>query len=196
LVDLNTVWSPAGYHLTGVTVVSADVDNRLQNYRLEVKRIGDQDFIAVQYVLDGVGIFDVSADPRGRPEHITHIEGRSLFENVERLRFTFTEPAGYRDIDVSGRPAGATGASFVRGDCNGDGDTDLADALYALFGFMGEVPLVCRDACDFNADGTIDMTNGLYLLTRLFLGGPQIPPPNTCGAPSSALLGCGESGCD
>jgi hypothetical protein len=71
------------------------------------------------------------------------------------------------------------GTLFVRGDSNGDGNVDLADAI-AIFAdlFLGEPARnPCRDALDSDDTGLLDLTDGVKVLQFLFMGGIQPPPP-------------------
>lgn len=92
------------------------------------------------------------------------------------------------------------GAAFVRGECNGDGATDIADPitlLTALFPPPGTpIPdFICPDACDGNDDGALDIGDAITILTALFAGG-AIPGPASCGAdPTGDPLPCPESAC-
>lgn len=84
---------------------------------------------------------------------------------------------------------------FQRGDCNGDGGTDLSDGVSLLnFAFLGAGEPVCLDACDFNANGVADITTSVYFFNALFQGGPAIPPPSECGF-AAPLIGCNEGSC-
>ena len=67
---------------------------------------------------------------------------------------------------------------FVRGDGNGDGGIDIADAILILHYLFtdGSVPLSVA-ALDSNADGNVDISDAIFLLTYLFLSGPQPPEP-------------------
>ncbi|HIA28233.1 MAG TPA: hypothetical protein EYN79_09020 [Planctomycetes bacterium] len=88
---------------------------------------------------------------------------------------------------------------FSRGDCNGSGTFDIADAvvlLDLLFGGGGAV--FCRDACDINDDGALDISDPIYWLTYLFSSGdaPPAPSPGICGDdPSADSLDCDFSPC-
>ncbi len=65
---------------------------------------------------------------------------------------------------------------FVRGDPNGDGKINLADALYILsFLFSGLQPPNCMDTADANDDGKVNLSDAIYLLGYLF--GHKAPPP-------------------
>jgi hypothetical protein len=79
---------------------------------------------------------------------------------------------------------------YVRGDCNDDGTTNIADAIFelaALFTPGAEQP-ACDDACDTNDDGSLDIADAIAALTALF-GVPPVPLP----APNPA---CGEDPTD
>lgn len=67
---------------------------------------------------------------------------------------------------------------FLRGDSNGDENLDLSDAVSILSAlFLGTVTLDCEDAADADDDGTVIVTDAIYLLNHLFIGGPQPAPP-------------------
>ena len=74
---------------------------------------------------------------------------------------------------------------FVRGDCNGDGGTNVADAVYLLdYLFIGSAVLTCEDACDIDDDGALNIADPINFLAYLFSGGPPPAPPNP-------ITGCG-----
>lgn len=80
-------------------------------------------------------------------------------------------------------PMGST--QFVRGDCNGDGNYNIADAIFELsflFGGPG-VSLACADACDCNDDGMIDIGDAICTLSGLFglVTVPPVAPHPSCG---------------
>ncbi|MEM7260525.1 MAG: hypothetical protein AAF488_00945 [Planctomycetota bacterium] len=91
-------------------------------------------------------------------------------------------------------PPVQTGAQFVRGECNGDGNLDIGDGIYTLgnlFSQGAEGP--CHAACDANGDGGIDIGDAIYLFGYLLLGGTPPPAPfPDCGedATSEAIFGC------
>ena len=76
---------------------------------------------------------------------------------------------------------------FIRGNCNVDNNIDIADAIFILGvlfpGQGGASVITCRDACDLNDDGAINIGDPINLLTVLFSAGtpPTIPEPTTCG---------------
>jgi hypothetical protein len=89
-------------------------------------------------------------------------------------------------------------ASFIRGDCNGDGEISgsVTDAVFLLqFNFMGGPAPGCLSACDANGDGDVlgQVTDAVYLLLYNFVGGPPPPAPYPeCGEGAEDLLGCGS----
>ena len=77
-------------------------------------------------------------------------------------------------------------ADNVRGDCNADGSSNIADAVYflgSLFPGMGTPNVLeCEDACDSNDDGALNIADAVTLLSSLF-GSPPVPlpDPTVCG---------------
>ena len=68
--------------------------------------------------------------------------------------------------------------TFLRGDTNGDGKTDISDAIATLnVLFVGNPFPCCRDALDANDDGALDISDAVFTLTFLFVGGAKMPPP-------------------
>ena len=89
--------------------------------------------------------------------------------------------------------------TFLRGDCNDDGNIDIADPVFLLNELfsMGD-PANCDDACDMNDDGLKDIGDPVYGLSALFSDGPPPPAPNpSCGIdPTPDTLDCGSfAGC-
>jgi hypothetical protein len=77
-----------------------------------------------------------------------------------------------------GSPGGDSLPSFLRGDVDGSGSTNLTDAIAALsFLFLGGAAPGCSDAADVDDDGTITITDPIQLLGYLFLGGDSPRPP-------------------
>ena len=81
---------------------------------------------------------------------------------------------------------------FVRGEANGDGTTDITDAVKVLSYLFASGELTCIASADSNDDGSVDITDGIYLLSWLFSGGNAPPPPAAeCGGdPTADGLGC------
>jgi len=87
---------------------------------------------------------------------------------------------------------------FRRGDPDGNGDTDITDAIKVLgYLFLGQEDPACLDAADIDDNGSIDITDPINLLRYLFLGGAKLPPPgpdDPCGQdPTPSGLGCKAS---
>ncbi|MEM7167605.1 MAG: PKD domain-containing protein [Planctomycetota bacterium] len=87
-------------------------------------------------------------------------------------------------------PTGA--ALFVRGNANGSGNIDIADAVFVLtFLFAGGTPPPCPDAADPNDNGTVDIADAVNILTFLFAGTvtPRYPFPEPGLDPTDDNLG-------
>lgn len=82
--------------------------------------------------------------------------------------------------------------SFIRGDGNGDGQVNVADAVYTLGYLFAGGPGVCPDAMDANDDGALNIADAVYELGFLFSGGPPPPAPHpgTGADPTPDALGC------
>jgi hypothetical protein len=94
---------------------------------------------------------------------------------------------------------------FRRGDCNFDGEVDIADPPSILgHVFSGVFYPPCMDACDANDDGTIDLADSVKVLRWLFkfgseppAPGPFVPGPDPTPDLFGSDLGCEASGeCD
>jgi len=82
---------------------------------------------------------------------------------------------------------------FKRGDANGTGALDIADAIFILSYLFarGAVP-ACLDTADPNDSGEVDVADAIKLLSHLFgKAGPLPAPFGECGAdPSDDGLTC------
>ena len=89
--------------------------------------------------------------------------------------------------------------SFLRGEANGDGRVNLADALTTLeFLFQAGATPVCEDALDMDDSGNVNLVDAVFLLNYLFgRGEPPAPPFEACGADTTPdELGCeGPTAC-
>ncbi|MCA8958990.1 MAG: dockerin type I repeat-containing protein [Planctomycetes bacterium] len=104
---------------------------------------------------------------------------------------------GSVELSESSFPAVAqlVGPLLRRGDANGDGDFDIADAVFTLSALFvaGSTPPGCEDAADSNDDGNVDIADAVFTLSALFVvGAPPPPPPHPdCGEdPSADSLEC------
>ncbi|HIN80267.1 MAG TPA: hypothetical protein EYN00_04250 [Planctomycetes bacterium] len=103
---------------------------------------------------------------------------------IENLVVIGTEPhtPNFDHGTVDLIPGGST-PQFVRGDVNGDGSVNLADAIAALQFLFSNGNIPCEDAADINDDGTVNIADGVNVLSYLFSGGQE---------PASPFPGCGS----
>ena len=107
-------------------------------------------------------------------------------------------------ITIASRGIFLPASSFRRGDCNGSGQVDLADAVAVVSSLFGAMVPTCDRACDSNDDGAKDIADAIWVLQFLFGQGalPPSPGPFGCGVDptaqpnSPAPLDCASaSGC-
>lgn len=82
---------------------------------------------------------------------------------------------------------------FIRGDASGDGNVDIADAVYILAYLFSNGPdPSCFDAADVDDDGVVNIADAISLLGFLFGTGlqPPQPYPTPGGDPTFDALGC------
>lgn len=85
------------------------------------------------------------------------------------------------------------GVTFVRGDCNADGQLDISDPVTLLdVLFAGGSAPTCEDSCDANDDGATNIADTIFMLNYTFSAGDEPPAPfPNCGAdPTTDSLGC------
>jgi len=81
---------------------------------------------------------------------------------------------------------------FIRGDANGDGNVNIADAVYLLQHLTPAPSFFCLDAADCNDNGAINVTDAVYLKNHI-TPAPNLPEPNypNCGVdPTPDDIGC------
>ncbi|MEM7235758.1 MAG: hypothetical protein AAF517_26550, partial [Planctomycetota bacterium] len=99
--------------------------------------------------------------------------------------------AGSDPADPMSVPSSAT--RFIRGDCNGDRDLDLSDAIYLLLSLFSRDDLTtCLDVCDANRDESLDVSDPSYLLNYLFTNGP---PPGQAPECEASFEDCVVAAC-
>ncbi len=110
--------------------------------------------------------------------------------NVDALVATYSALLG-------GAPPPPTDPNFVRSDTNGDGSTNIADAIFTLGVLFptGTPPTPqCQKALDANDDGGVNIADAIALLGVLFPSTsppPTMPEPTTCGQdPTPDSLTC------
>lgn len=94
-------------------------------------------------------------------------------------------------------PVGPVAPRFRRGDIDGAGAIDIADAVRLLGILFSGIPSICADAEDVNDDGQVNLADPVRLLGVLFTPGtPPLPTPGaTCGEdPTPDGLGCDTAG--
>ena len=83
---------------------------------------------------------------------------------------------------------------FVRGDANGDGQVNLADAIRTLFHLFAGGQIKCLDAADVQNDGVVNLSDPIATLNYLFRAGtpPAAPFPTPGTDPPAPVdsLGC------
>ncbi len=90
------------------------------------------------------------------------------------------------------------GPEFVRGDCNNDGDFNIADPIvYLNVLFQGAATPSCLDACDMNDDGASNIADAISALDVLFGSLTSLPSPFlACGTdPTSDSIDCVSFNC-
>ena len=96
-------------------------------------------------------------------------------------------------LHLVAKPVGPNPPGFRRGDSNGDGGVDIADAVHILlWRFSGGKAPGCLDAADVNLDQRHDLSDAVSILQYLFQGGapPPAPGPDVCGLPPEPVFGC------
>ena len=114
--------------------------------------------------------------------------------HVIRMRF-LASPPGQRIEFETTWTLHVEGPAFLRGDCTGDGNVDIADAVCALdWLFAGAPEPGCVAALNTNGDAKVDIADPVSLLNFLFAGGPApVAPFPDCGPgrlPADEQLGC------
>jgi hypothetical protein len=122
--------------------------------------------------------------------------GAPPVETFARLDGVDVRPCNVHQAQVT-LLASADDARFQRGDANGDGGFNIADAVFVLMQlFRGGPVSTCRDGEDANADLQIDLSDAVASLEYLFRRGAPPPPPFPgCGVrrPGTPRLGCREA---
>jgi hypothetical protein len=136
------------------------------------------------------------SDPPGTYEPVAHdgyyimVRPLPLGDHTIRFKMFIGDPDPqtalfWLDITYRLRIVEAGSASFRRGETNGDGQTNLSDAVFILdYLFRGGSTPACIDAADVDDNGNVNLTDPVFLLNHLFSSGPTPPPPGTdqCGA--------------
>ena len=104
--------------------------------------------------------------------------------------------------DLTVGPPAAPGPSFLRGDCDQDGNacSGVNDALELLsWLFLGRTEPPCLAACDPDGNGTLELADAVYGLNFCFAGrAAPVEPYPACGTgslPGDRDLGCNGAAC-
>ncbi|MEM7167999.1 MAG: proprotein convertase P-domain-containing protein [Planctomycetota bacterium] len=191
------------------------------DFPLQLNEVSSGNLVVASFNEDSITEFNTTA---GVVQTVpTQAEPRGVYE-LGNGKWIYTTPNGVWCVDplsgistqirggISARyiellPGAAVGQGFRRGDCNGDGNTNIADAvriLNVLFP-QGCTPGVdcpefpCVDACDSNDDGATNIADAVQILSVLFPQGctpgvdcPEFAAPgDTCGVdPTMDALDC------
>lgn len=97
-------------------------------------------------------------------------------------------PQGLRR-DLGAHEVAGFGHCFVRGDCNGNQAVEIADALLVLgYLFNGVEVTGCVEACDFQDDGFVTVTDAIQTISLLFSGGSPPAQPYPFPGPDVSLI--------
>ena len=75
-------------------------------------------------------------------------------------------------------------SEFRRGDVDGSGSANIADAIQILAWLFipGTDAPTCEDSSDTNDDGALNVSDAITLLDALFVSGDPLPDPyGSCG---------------
>jgi hypothetical protein len=124
------------------------------------------------------------------------IEGTVKTDRVAVRSFYQQDGACFSSDFASCTPKPPPGFKYLTGDCDGNSNTNLTDAIFSLnFLFKGGGAPHCSAACDANTDELFNLADPVYVLNHLFLGGPppggKFPACDQSGPDQS----CGETTC-
>jgi hypothetical protein len=147
------------------------------------------------YTVDGGAEQTVPLSWMGHDLYRAEIPGQPSGSTIA-YRATATDFAGNSGMSLEESFQVGQAPQFDRGDCNADGNFDLADAI-KLLDYLFPPPgttLDCFDACDGNDDENLNIADAISILATLFPSGPPVdlPPPfGSCGEdPAGESLGC------
>jgi hypothetical protein len=111
----------------------------------------------------------------------------AIVESLSEALGTFPNPTTpYLYAFTHGRGAYRVPVSYIHGDVNNDGLTNVNDVFYLINAtFAGGSPPVVVAAANVNGDTTVDVLDVFYLINYLFSGGPAPLGPAGGGAPNS-----------
>jgi hypothetical protein len=130
----------------------------------------------------------------GLPSVIFHDQPQILQEETSVYKLWYVGFPGPDSEDAYiGYAEAPRSDRFQRGDTNGDGAVDIADAIFTLGYLFAQGPEpTCLDAADANDDGAVDIADAIAVLSHLFAGAGPLPEPfGGCGPdPTADGVGC------
>ena len=95
-------------------------------------------------------------------------------------------------LELIGNRASALPGGFIRGDVAADGTVNISDAVKALLVLFSGETTDCEDALDADDNGSLQITDPIYVLDYLFRSGSPItaPYPDAGADPTEDALGC------
>ena len=172
------------YRRRPANICAAGVDVELQGSWLQIRREGNE--IIGSSSVDGRSWAEVGRVTLDLPERI--------FAGVAATGRDSQRKAFQPLVAKVCHLAVVERRTFLRGDCNDDGDVDLSDAVCTLnWLFLGGPAPGCLAATNTNGDAAVDLSDPVSLLNHLFLGGPAPEQPfPDCGLMAvDSELGCG-----
>ncbi len=169
--DCNQNQTPDSCEIAQGVVSDCDVDGVPDVCQLQDGSAGD---------CDGDGEIDACDDDcngNGISDVCDFLQGSEVDCNGNHIPdiCDLQDPA--QDINQNGQ-LDACEAQFIRGDADGVQGVRLADAILLIGRVFGENSIPgCLEAADANADGLLDISDGISLLYYLYASGEQPPPP-------------------
>lgn len=160
------------------------------SYRIDLAN--DLHRLEADLIVNGVPQFFESIGTVGGTGQFPGEFGISIFHQINGCQF---DGLRIEAVEIHGDPP-----LFSRGDCNQDGQFNIADAVFLLTQLFGGAPsaLQCDDACDGNDDENLNIADPVAYLGALFtIGSQPLPPPYPdCGGdPGGDTLSCVQSIC-
>ncbi|MBI4584506.1 MAG: hypothetical protein HY717_10860 [Planctomycetes bacterium] len=101
---------------------------------------------------------------------------------------------------TDGEVRGESGQRFRRGDVDGNGRLNIADAIISIYRIIlnHKKFFDCDGALDSNGDSRLNLSDPLAIVLWLFQGGQPLPAPfRSCNCdPFKSSLGCTQSNCE
>ena len=155
-----------------------------------------------------VMMVEMDGEFRELPDYVVEAPDYHLRPDSPCIDSGTREAAPASDLEENVRPCGPgvdIGAfemggcapfRFLRGDCNGDANVDLSDAVCTLNWLFagGEAP-GCLAAANTNGDAAVNLPDAIHALNFLFVAGPPPAEPYPACAPSR-LAGDRTVGCE